>query len=220
MVNIVIDNKFVVCISQTNYEFIEGGKKMSFVLDDGRYLMATWSDIHTFFETNDVRGKIIKSIVPSECDYAINNWEEIESSNITKIHCSTSTDGYVSIVFEDDSSVEIEIPGSAPIILGTNNRPNDKRTNSAEYSMDQLFSNAIGKRVVNVEFEKTSKKMIFPCYCGIDMSKEDEGINKIKVVLEDGSYLYFEGQGDFFNIKHFNADGTSVMISVDKLRRK
>lgn len=62
--------------------------------------------------------------------------------------------------------------------------------------------------------------MLFPCYCGIDMSKEDEGIKNISVVLEDGSYLNFEGQEDFFNIEHFKEDGTCLMIDVDQLRKK
>ena len=67
---------------------------------------------------------------------------------------------------------------------------------------------------------QVNSKMEFPSYCGIDMSEDDEGVRSIQWILDDGTYIEFEGSVDWFCVGHYTADGEDVYIPTADLLKE
>lgn len=175
-------------------------------LDDGRMLMAAYDDIKRFFEENNIIGKTIKNIVPARYDYIIQNIEDIEDFLHKEVDSVIDTDGQVCLVFDDGSNFEIEFNGDGPVILGYNaaNFDDYEQYDGRCYKLSTLFQHCIGRSIAGVHFEKTDTKMMFPSYCGIDLSEEDDGVNQIRIDLNDGTALVASGSLDWFTFEHIS----------------
>lgn len=190
------------------------------ILEDGRIVMSTYEDIKHFFDANRIVGRKIVSIEPECLDYLIRNIEDFYPfEKEMNVSCGIETAGFISLVFEDGFTAEIEIPGEAPVILGTNGFPKDHypENNGKAYLLKTMFRECIGKTIAEVKFEKTDHKMIFPIYKGIDMSDYDEGINEIRIILEDNSQLVLYGWEDFFEVDYRNAEDEEFQIGLREL---
>ncbi len=188
-------------------------------LDDGRMLMAAYDDIKRFFEENNIIGKTIKDIVPARYDYIILNIEEVDDFLHKDARSVINTDGQVCLVFDDDSNFEIEYSGDGPVILGYNtaNFSDYKQYDGSCYKLGTLFQHCIGRSIAGIYFEKTDTKMMFPSYCGIDLSEEDDGVNQIKIDLNDGTALIARGSIDWFLFEHVTGSGDHLEVGYPQL---
>ena len=91
---------------------------------------------------------------------------------------------------------------------------------SSEFTLRTMFRHSLYRRIVGIHFEKSSHKMLFPCYRGINMAAEDDGIKEIRFQLDDGISLVASGSMDFFDFEHRNADGELLYIQETELRKE
>lgn len=103
----------------------------------------------------------------------------------------------------------MEISGSGPLILGYGTADFAKYPSyhGQIYRLKTLFRHCIGKKITEVKIDAGEDSMFFPCYCGIDMSQEDEGVYGLRFLLDDGSTLSFAGEWDFFSVEHTDSKG-------------
>ena len=52
---------------------------MKHILEDGRELIAAYSDIQSFFDRNHIIGRVISDIRTAAFDYMIHNLDELEN---------------------------------------------------------------------------------------------------------------------------------------------
>lgn len=189
---------------------------MKHILEDGRILLASYSDIESFFKENKIIGRVIKDIRCSALDYMVKNLNEIENASEEFCDCEIQTDGTICLLFSDGDNLEIYFSGDGPLVLGFNTADFDNypEPHGECYSVRSLFRYAIGYQIINVMFEKTEHRMLFPVYDGINMAGDDEGIQSIKMFLRGGTYLVASGAGDFFHFDHIMdlESGTPVSI--------
>lgn len=192
---------------------------MKHTLDDNRLLMASYDDIYSFFKEFQIVGKIIKDIIPFKFDYYIRNLDEIDNILSISTPSSIDTDHQICLVFTDNTSLEIEFVGDGPVILGYNTAKLSKypKHNGSCYTLRTLFKHSINRKIIEIEFNKTVNKMLFPYYKGIDLSKEDDGIKQLRFILDDGSYLSAEGILDWFCLSHKTATNKLKMIPFREL---
>lgn len=181
-------------------------------LSDGRWIMASYKDIKEFFETNCIKGRKIIDIIPNQLDYMDYQLGAIENVYNLNATSAISTDGQVCLVFEDGDHLEIGFCGDAPIILGFNTADFDKYPQHRGdcYTLKTLFGCSIGQTIKDIVFEKSETRMMFPVYCGIDMSEDDDGIKDIAFVLEDNTYLKASGVVDWFDFEHCEVNGQTI----------
>ena len=190
---------------------------------DGRYLMARKVDIQAFFDWHSIVGKTITGIFPEDMDYGFSTMddeEELDYSKHIMTPCCIQTDGLISVELDYGEQFEIAFSGQGPVILNT--VPESQASNPAIpsnlFSLNMMFRNCLGKRVAEVSIEQHDQKMIFPCYCGIDMSAEDEGVCGIRLVLEDESCLVFSGSCDWNQMELLNNRGESMYVPMSWLK--
>ena len=177
---------------------------MKHQLPDGRWLMASYEDLYSFFQENKITGKTIRDIRPFALDYCIRNLDDVEDILNTETQCTVGTDHQICMLFTDNTTLEVEFSGDGPIILGYNTADLSAypQYNGSCYSLRTIFQHCIEKKIVKIVFEKTGGLMLFPCYRGIDMSEDDDGVKQLCFYLEDGSYLLAEGNLDYFGFSH------------------
>lgn len=192
-------------------------------LNDGRWLMARKDDIFSFIRQHEIIGKEIVSILPSELDYSINNLYEVmaEQEDIMAgtCECGINTDGTLCLLFADGSSMEIIIPGESPVILGYNTAKLDKypKGRPGLFSLNTMFQHCRLKRIKDVLVDYHGRPLLFPCFMGIDMSQESDGVWRIRLILDDDTALAFSGHFDFGHVDHMRADGTWMRIPTWQL---
>ena len=192
---------------------------MSYILPDGKELMARYDDILSFFEKHNIVGRNIADIRPAALDYQISNLDDIENIINLRTECAIDTDEPVCFIFEDGDTMEIEFSGDGPIILGFNTADLSSypQYDGHCYHLATLFDHTIGAGIVSVEVEKAEHKMLFPSYCGHDMSQEDEGVTEIRLYLGGGKYFAASGWQDFFRFECHLPDGRMDEIEYRKL---
>lgn len=190
---------------------------------DGRYLMARKADMLTFFDQHHIVGRTITGIFPGEMDYgfsAMDDDAELEYPASVMFPCGIQTDGIISVEFNDWDQLEIAFTGAGPVIL--NMVPADRTSNPKIpcdlYSLNTMFHNCLQKKITEVIIDQDDRKMMFPCYNGIDMSAEDEGIWRIRLILEDGNCLAFSGSVDWGELELLDRDGEPMEVPVAWLR--
>ena len=190
-----------------------------YILKDGRSLLASYDDLEKFFAENNIIGKIIEDIVPYCYDYMIRNIAEVDDFVNLRTQSAVDTDGRICLAFTDGSNLEIEFSGDGPIILGYNtaNFEEYPKYDGSCYTLHTMFRFAIGHTIVGIHFEKTDKKMQFPEYYGMDMSKEDDGIKEIRIALNGGTTLMASGISDYFRFEHFMDFGGPVEVKYADL---
>ena len=189
-------------------------------MNNGRYLMAKEKDILAFFEQHKIVGKTITGIYPDHMDYGISNWDELLEENEDISHwtttCGIQTDGFIFLELDFGDWLEIHFSGSGgPVVLhmASGDRPYP-RIPADLFSLNTLFRGCRGKKIVKVIVDRNKERMLFPCFCGIDMSEEDEGVWQIRLVLEDGSQLAFNGSVDWSCVDYLDADGALKTVPM------
>jgi len=172
-------------------------------MNDGRCLIAREKEILDFFYNNHLVGRTITGIFPTAMNYGISNLddilEEIEDISAHTCQCGIQTDDFVLLELDNCDCIEIQFSGSGgPVILnvirgGYTYPP----IPVGLFPLNTMFHDCIGKKITDVIVDRNSNKMLFPHFCGIDMSVEDEGVWRIRLVLEDGSFLAFFGSVDW-----------------------
>ena len=192
---------------------------MKHLFPDGRELMVRYDDIKDFFDKNRIIGRTIANIKPTAFDYIIRDIGDIDNVYELDTESAIDTDGQICLIFEDDDNLEIEFSGDGPILLGFNTADFEKypKANGNCYTLRTLFKHCLGHKVVDIVFERSDHRMLFPAYRGIDMSAYDEGIDDIKIVLDDGSYLLARGSIDYFNFEHHSQDGNELRVPFKEL---
>jgi len=197
---------------------------MKHILEDGRELVASYKDIQAFFDRNHIAGRTIRDLRSYENDYMIKNLDDFDIETLSKwtTESAIDTDGQIAIIFSDGDHMEIEFSGNGPILLGFNTADFSKypEYNGTCYTLRTLFQHCIGRTVDSVFFEKTDRRMEFPAYCGIDMSEDDEGIQEIRLILDDESYLSFSGNIDFFRFMHQKKNGEELRVQYSELLKE
>lgn len=194
---------------------------MKHQLPDGRWLMASYEDLYSFFQENIIAGKIIRDIRPFALDYCIRNLDDVEDILNTETECAIGTDHQICMLFTDNTTLEVEFSGDGPIILGYNTADLTAypQYDGSCYTLGTMFRHCIGKRITEIFFRKTGCRMLFPCYRGIDMSEDDDGVKQLCFFLEDGSYLVAEGNIDYFDFSHkVSSQEYKTLPTVDLLR--
>lgn len=191
---------------------------------DGRCLMAQEADIAAFFEQHQIAGKTITGIYPEEMNYGIYNWdelmEEIEDISACTNECAIQTDGFIFLELDYGHWLEIQFSGSGgPVILNmvSGDRPYPKIPADL-FSLNTLFHSCRGKKITEVIVDRNNDKMLFPCFLGIDMSDEDEGVWQIRLILEDGSCLAFYGSIDWNCVEYLDAEGKRKTVPMSWLQ--
>lgn len=189
-------------------------------MNDGRYLVAREKEITKFFYDNHLIGRKITGIFPTAMNYGIGNLddilEEIEDISAHTCQCSIQTDDFVLIEVENCGCLEIQFSGSGgPIILNMirgeytyPHIPDDL------FPLNTMFHDCIGKKITDIIVDRNSNKMLFPRFCGIDMSSEDEGVWRIRFVLEDGSCLAFFGSVDWSCVEYLDKQGEIATVPM------
>lgn len=192
---------------------------MKHSLPDGRELMVRYDDIKNFFDKNRIIGRTITDIKPAAFDYIIRNIGDIDNVYEADTESAVDTDGQICLIFEDGDDLEIEFSGDGPILLGFNTADFEKypKPNGNCYTLRTLFKYCLGHKIVDIVFERSDHKMLFPTYCGIDTSAYDEGIDNIKIILDDGSYLLARGSIDYYNFEHHSQSGNELSIPFKEL---
>ena len=184
--------------------------------------MASYEDLYSFFQENRIIGKTIREILPFALDYCIRNLDEIEDILNANTQCAIGTDDQICILFTDNTTLEVEFSGDGPIILGYNTAKLSAypQYNGSCYTLRTMFQHCIGKRIIEIVFEKTDSRMLFPCYMGIDMSGNDDGVKQLRFYLEDGSYLLAEGNIDYFDFSHKVSPQEYKAVATEALLRE
>lgn len=192
---------------------------MKHVLEDGRELVASYDDVQDFFDGNKIIGRVIKDIRPAALDYMIQNLSEIDDIWNRRTECGIQTDDRICIIFSDGDSIEIEFSGDGPILLGFNTANFDQYPNpdGSCYTLHTMFQYCLGYEIMNVSFDRSDKRMIFPAYRGIDMSGDDDGIKEIRFNLRGGTSLIASGIIDYFYFEYTMDFGGSVRVPMKEL---
>ena len=194
---------------------------MKHILDDGRILVASEKDIIEFFEEHPVVGAKIFTLDCTEKDIMIQNLEVIDNIMNREAECAINTDGAIRFWLSNGEMISIEFSGDGPIVLGTFTREQfekgEREYNGNCYRLDMLFRFCIDQEITGIELVKKDSKMEFPCYRGIDMSDDDEGIKEIKLKLGNIEYLGIGGSGDFSWFGHFTRNGIHETIHYKEL---
>ena len=112
--------------------------------------------------------------------------------NVAVTDSSIVTDGFVCLKLDDGHSVEINFSGEGPAVLGYDSyEPIESPMPGYYYRLSTMLAGCLGKRIVGIVFGFTDKAMQFPCYCGIDMSEDYDGVCAVRLVLDDNSILEF-----------------------------
>lgn len=182
-------------------------------------LMASVEDVKAFFDDNAICGKTIQDLRPFAFDYMIQNLDEIEDIEQKQTESAITTDRQICILFTDGSHMEIEFPGNGPMILGYNTADFSKypQYDGSCYTLTTMFRHCIGKKIIGISVIRSNEKMLFPCYKGIDMSEDDDGIKEIRLALDDNSYLSAAGVVDFFNFSHYLTQAKCATVSFKDL---
>lgn len=131
---------------------------------------------------------------------------------------SLVTDGFVCLKLDDGHSVEKLFSGERPAVLGYDSyEPIQIPMPGYYYHLRNILGGCIGKRITGIVFGFTEKEMLFPCYCGIDMSKDYDGVCAIRLVLEDGSILEFSGWIDYSSCVFLKPDGEPYDVRMKDL---
>ena len=193
------------------------------IMDDGRRLMANKADIMEFMEQHNIVGRTICGVYPELMDYGIGNWDELmdEWGGVPQGSGPVcfNTDGSVFIAMQNDEWLEIEFSGEGPVILNMlppmlpYGRPAPKVPVDL-FSLNTVFQQCYRKKIVDIQVDVRTDHdgMMFPCYRGIDMSSEYDGMWRIRLVLEDGNCLAFYGNFDFFGFELKDENGTTVYV--------
>lgn len=192
-------------------------------MDDGRYLMAREADILAFFERHHIVGRTITGIFPEEMDYGFSTMdddEELDYPASVMTFCGIQTDGITSVEFGYTEQLEIAFSGHGPVILNmvSADRASNPKISCDLYSLNTLFHNCRQKKITDVIVDHDHERMLFPCYKGIDMSQEDKGVRRIRLVLEDGSSLAFSGSIDWGVAEYLDPDGEVAEVPLSWLR--
>lgn len=192
-------------------------------LNNDRYLMAKENDILAFFSQNQIVGKIITGIYPEMMDYGISNLdevlEELEDISACTHECGIQTDGDVFLELDYSSRLAVQFSGSGgPVILGvvSGNSPCPQISEDL-FSLNTLFRDCRGKKITDIIVDRNNGRMLFPCFCGVDMRGEDEGVWRIRLMLEDGSCLALFGSVDWSCVEHLDARGELMTIPLSRL---
>lgn len=189
------------------------------LLHDGRRLMANKAEIMAFMEKHHIVGSTIVGIYPQEMDYGIGNWDELMEEwggfPPGDSPCSITTDGSIFLEMDNGEWLEIEFSGDGPVILNMvpKGRPYPEIPDHL-FALNTVFHQCRGKQIVDVKVDVRSEHngMMFPCYRGIDMSAEYDGMWRIRLVLEDGNSLAFSGWIDFFNFELRDKNDETVFV--------
>ena len=197
---------------------------MKHTLEDGRILMASYDDIREFFDEYHIAGRTIRDLRSSENDYMIRNLEDFEIEKLEQwtTESAIETDGQIAILFTDGDNLEIEFSGDGPILLGFNTADLSKypEYDGRCYRLATLFQHCIGRTITKIFFERSDRRMEFPAYCGIDMSADNEGIQEIRLILNDGSYLKAFDHIDWFDFAHMNVNGEEFRVPYTELLKE
>ena len=192
-------------------------------MTDGRYLMARKADLLAFFDQHHIVGKTITGIFPEDMDYGFSTMddnEELEYPTSVMFPCSIQTDGIISVELNYGDRLEIAFSGEGPIIL--NMVPAEKTSSSKIpcdlYSLNTMFHACRQKKIIEIVIDQAGRKMMFPCYSGIDMSAEDEGVWRIRLKLDDETYLAFSGSVDWGQLELLDKNGEAVEIPLSWLK--
>jgi len=77
-----------------------------------------------------------------------------------------------------------------------------------------LFHDCRDKRITDIIVDHNSGKMWFPCFSGVDMSPEDEGVWRVRLILEDGSCLAFYGSVDWSCVGYLDELGEPKRVPM------
>jgi len=193
------------------------------LLPDGRMATGSFQAIAAFFEANDPRGKEIKAVLARERDYMPRFMcADEEELYAEEVYTAVNTRGSVCLVFADGSTMEVQIPGSAPVVLGANTADAEayRRTDGRCFAFADLFAGCAGKRITAVQFEATRSRMQFPIYAGQDCSQWDDGVQSICFVLEDGSKLMAKGYVELFAWMYLDPEGEPYALPFGRLCQK
>ena len=189
-------------------------------LGDGRTIMALYDDLCAYFENHPIQGKKLVDIRANTLDYmGLGNFCEFPEEGWTEWRSSIHTDTQVCLIFEDGSTLEVEIPGEAPIILGYNTADIESYPpyDGTCYQLSTLFQYALGHTIVDVVFHKTQGKMLFPVWNNIDMSAEDDGIKELAFVLDNGTKLVVKGVLDYYAFSHVDENEEELKVPISQL---
>ena len=194
---------------------------MSRLSPDGRTLFADAEEVRLFFEEHRITGRVIKDIRPARLDYVIANLCDFDEETILGWNApdGIQMDGQICLLFEDGDSLEIELPGGAPLILGFNTAELEKypEYNGKCYRLSTMFPWILGKKIAGAEVRERKYGMDFPSYKGVDMSGEGNGISEVELLLEDGSGMRFWGWLDFAEMECWTADGGESPVPFAEL---
>ena len=194
---------------------------MKYILEDGRILAASYDDIREFFDEHHIAGRTIRDLRSARNDYMIRNLYDFEIEELE--HWTTEscidTDGPIAILFTDGDNLEIEFCGDGPVLLGFNTADLSKypEYNGECYKLATLFQHSIDRTITEVFFERSDHRMMFPMYKGIDMSADDDGVQEIRLVLDDGSCLTANGKIDWFVFAHEGVAGEEFRLPYAEL---
>ena len=200
--------------------------------ENGMELMAAYDDISDFFRRNNVIGKRIYDIRCTDTDYMIHNLSDFEEEQLLgwSIRSAVDTDGIVALLFEDGGDLEIRYNGEGPVMLGfgLRDRLEWDPYDGEQYRFSTLFQHCIGRRIAGIKFERSNRRMRFstcrdgfdpvtgePVY--IDMAADDEGVDRIGLVLEDGTRLEASGNIDWFSLVHYDSSGEECRVPCEEL---
>lgn len=194
---------------------------MRHILPNNRTPMIASADILDYFNSHPIIGRTITDILPSEYDYRISNFDDLLDEmdmDIAVTDSSIVTDGFVCLQLDDGHSVEINFSGEGPAVLGYDSyEPIESPMPGYYYRLSTMFAGCLGKRIVGIAFGFTDKAMQFPCYCGIDMSADYDGVCAIRLVLDDNSILEFSGWIDYSTCALLKPDGEPYDIKMKDL---
>lgn len=192
-------------------------------LNDGSFLIAREKDILEFFTHNQIVDRTITGIFPKEMNYGISNWddllEEIDDISAYTNVCAIQTDDFVFLELDYGKWLAIQFSGAGgPVILNivSGDRPYPKIPADL-FSLNTMFHGCRDKKIVEVAVDQDDDQMLFPCFCGIDMSGEDEGVWQIRLILEDRSQLAFNGSFDWSCMEYLDASGKPETVPISWL---
>ncbi len=193
-------------------------------LNDGSFLMAREKDILEFFSHNQIVSRTITGIFPKVMNYGISNWdellEEIDDISAYTNECAIRIDDFVFLELDYGKWLAIQFSGSGgPVIMKmmSGNDPYPKIPADL-FSLNTMFHGCRGKKITEVIVDRNNGRMLFPCFSGIDMSEEDEGVWQIRLILEDESQLAFYGSFDWSCIEYLDAKGECETIPMSWLQ--
>lgn len=189
-------------------------------LNDGSFLMAREKEILEVFTCNHIIGRTITGIFPKEMNYGISNWddlmEEIDDISAYTNECGIQTDDFVFLELDYGKWLAIQFAGSGgPVIMKmmSGNDPYPKIPADL-FSLNTLFHDCRHKKIANIIVDHNGGKMWFPCFSGVDMSAEDEGVWRVRLILEDGSCLAFYGSVDWSCVGYLDELGEPKRVPM------